>query len=119
LVGNLARIAEAQLGARDQHKDGCYPYGAFGHDFVTQDDRRVMIVALTARQWHALVEVTGTTEALEGIERATGHDFDTEGGRLQVTAPATSVGPARGGETWGSTGRIGRLISQSSPASTS
>jgi 2-methylfumaryl-CoA isomerase len=83
MVGNLGRIAEAQLGARDQRKDGNYLYGAFGHDFVTQDDRRVMVVALTARQWRALVEVTGTAEALEGIERATGHDFDSEGGRYE------------------------------------
>jgi 2-methylfumaryl-CoA isomerase len=83
MVGNLGRIAEAQLGARDQRKDGNYLYGAFGHDFVTRDDRRVMVVALTARQWRALVEVTGTAEALAGIERATGYEFGTEGGRYE------------------------------------
>ena len=51
MVGNLGRIAEAQLGGRDQQKDGNYLYGAFGHDFETRDGRRVMVVALTARQW--------------------------------------------------------------------
>ena len=39
-VGNLGRIAEAQLGARDQPRDGNYLYGAFGHDFATRDERR-------------------------------------------------------------------------------
>jgi 2-methylfumaryl-CoA isomerase len=51
-VGNLGRIAEAQLGGQDQRTDGNYLYSAFGHDFATRDDRRVMVVALTARQWH-------------------------------------------------------------------
>jgi 2-methylfumaryl-CoA isomerase len=83
MVGNLGRIAEAQLGARDQRKDGNYLYGAFGHDFVTRDDRRVMVVALTGRQWRALLDATGTGEALAGIERATGHNFDTETGRYE------------------------------------
>ncbi|MCW3063763.1 MAG: putative dehydratase/racemase [Solirubrobacterales bacterium] len=84
MVGNLGRIAEAQLGGRDQRKDGNYLYGAFGHDFVTADDRRVMVVALTARQWRALVEATGTGDAYAGIESATGHDLDTETGRYEA-----------------------------------
>ena len=56
MVGNLGRIAEAQLGGHDQPKDGNYLYGAFGHDFETREGRRVMVVALTARQWVALKE---------------------------------------------------------------
>lgn len=83
-VGNLGRIAEAQLGSRDQRKDGNYLYGAFGHDFLTVDDRRVMVVALTARQWSSLVEATGTEEAFRGIEQATGHDLHTESGRYEA-----------------------------------
>jgi 2-methylfumaryl-CoA isomerase len=83
-VGNLGRIAEAQLGGQDQHKDGNYLYGAFGHDFATGDGRRVMVVALTARQWRALVEATETGDAFAGIERATGHDLDTETGRFEA-----------------------------------
>lgn len=84
MVGNLGRIAEAQLGGSDQPKDGNYLYGAFGHDFATRDGRRVMVVALTARQWHALRDVTGIGEACERIEQATGHDLDTESGRYEA-----------------------------------
>jgi len=80
MVGNLGRIAEVTLGGRDQPKDGNYLYGAFGHDFETRDGRRVMVVALTARQWRALVDVTGIAESCAGIERVTGHDLDTEPG---------------------------------------
>jgi 2-methylfumaryl-CoA isomerase len=82
-VGNLGRIAEAQLGGRDQPKDGNYLYGAFGHDFETREGRRVMVVALTARQWIALKEATGIGEACTSIERATGYDLNTESGRFQ------------------------------------
>ena len=84
MVGNLGRIAEAELGARDHAKDGNYLYGAFGHDFETGDGRRAMVVALTARQWAALVEATGIEEACRGIEAATGHDLSTESGRFEA-----------------------------------
>jgi 2-methylfumaryl-CoA isomerase len=84
MVGNLGRIAEAQLGARDQPKDGNYLYGAFGHDFETRDGRRVMVVALTARQWNALKDTTGIGDACASIEQATGHDLDTETGRFEA-----------------------------------
>jgi 2-methylfumaryl-CoA isomerase len=84
MVGNLGRIAEAQLGGRDQPKDGNYLYGAFGHDFETGEGRRVMVVALTARQWRALVDATGIGEACRSIEEATGHDLGTETGRYEA-----------------------------------
>jgi 2-methylfumaryl-CoA isomerase len=84
MVGNLGRIAEASIGGRDQQKDGNYLYGAFGHDFETRDGRRVMVVALTARQWTALVEVTGIAEACQSIERTTGHNLSTESGRFEA-----------------------------------
>jgi len=83
MVGNLGRIAEAQLGGQDQHKDGNYLYGAFGHDFETRDGRRVMVVALTERQWTALVETTGIEQACRDLEHATGYDLSSESGRFQ------------------------------------
>ena len=83
MVGNLGRIAEAQLGGQDQAKDGNYLYGGFGHDFPTRDGRRVMVVALTHRQWVALRDVTELGPACEKIEEATGYDLDTESGRFE------------------------------------
>ncbi|MGH2947260.1 MAG: CoA transferase [Solirubrobacteraceae bacterium] len=82
MVGNLGRVAEAQLGGRDAARDGNYLYGAFGHDFATGDGRRVMVVALTGRQWTALVDVTGTAEAFRSLEAVTGHDLSSEDGRF-------------------------------------
>ena len=82
-VGNIGRIAEVQLEGRDQPRDGNYLYGAFGGDFPTADGRRVMVVALTARQWKALKEATGTEEMFAAVEQATGHDFRGEAGRYK------------------------------------
>ena len=84
MVGNLGRIAEATLGVPDPPKDGNHIYGAFGHDFETRDGRRVMVVAISARQWSALQDATETHEACRSIELATGHDLATEGGRFEA-----------------------------------
>jgi 2-methylfumaryl-CoA isomerase len=83
MVGNLGRIAEAELGGQDSFKDGNYLYGAFGHDFETRDGRRVMVVALTARQWRALVQITEIGEACAKIAEVMGYDLDTETGRFE------------------------------------
>jgi 2-methylfumaryl-CoA isomerase len=81
MVGHLGRIAEAHLGGTDMPRDGNYLYGAFGHDFATRDGRRVMVVALTGRQWQALLEVTGLTNKVGAMADLVGEDLDTESGR--------------------------------------
>lgn len=43
-----------------------------------------MVVALTARQWHALQQATGIGEACASLETAIGHDLDTETGRFEA-----------------------------------
>jgi len=80
-VGSLGRIAEVQLEGREQPRDGNFLYGAFGGDFPTSDGRRVMVVAITDRQWKALKQATGSEQLFATIEQATGHDFTGEGGR--------------------------------------
>jgi len=91
MVGNLGRIAQAHLGQTDEHKDGNYLYGAFGHDFETRDGRRVMVVALTARQWRVLRETTGITESCAALETATGCDLSTETGRFEARDLITAL----------------------------
>jgi 2-methylfumaryl-CoA isomerase len=84
MVGNLGKIAEAQLLKRERLKDGNYLYGAFGRDFQTKDGRRIMIVALTLRQWRNLVEATGLGEAFETLERTLDVDLTREGDRYEA-----------------------------------
>lgn len=78
-VAHLGRLAQAELGGIAQ-REGNYLYGAFGKDFTTADGRRVMVVALTQRQWRALQKATGLDP--QTISDATGADLDGEGGRF-------------------------------------
>jgi 2-methylfumaryl-CoA isomerase len=54
-MGHLGFLAEAQLGTERQ-RAGNHLYGAFGADFPCADRRRVMVVALTGKQWSALCD---------------------------------------------------------------
>ena len=82
MVGNLGKIAEVQINRHERVKDGNYLYGAFGRDFSTKDGHRVMIVALTLRQWRNLVEATQLADAFDAIARLMNVDLDEEGDRF-------------------------------------
>jgi 2-methylfumaryl-CoA isomerase len=81
MVANLGKVAEVQINRHERVKDGNYLYGAFGRDFLTKDDRRVMIVALTLRQWRNLVAATGLGEAFDTIAKLMDVDLEDEDGR--------------------------------------
>jgi 2-methylfumaryl-CoA isomerase len=82
MVANLGKVAEVQINRHERAKDGNYLYGAFGRDFLTKDNRRVMIVALTLRQWRNLVKATGLGDAFDTIAKLMDVDLDEEGGRF-------------------------------------
>jgi 2-methylfumaryl-CoA isomerase len=83
-VGHLGHIAEAERLKRDRVPIGNDLYGAFGRDFATSDGRRLMVVAITTRQWSALLEATGAGPALAGMAAARNLDLSTEGGRFEA-----------------------------------
>ncbi|WP_375003333.1 CoA transferase [Gordonia sp. PS3] len=79
-VANLGWFSEAaERGPRARH--GNHLYGSFGTDFASSEGDRVMIVALTPRQWSAIGAATGTTEVLAALEKSLGADFNTDEGR--------------------------------------
>jgi 2-methylfumaryl-CoA isomerase len=82
MVGNLGKIAEVQINRSERPKDGNYLYGAFGRDFSTKDGRRIMIVALTLRQWQSLVAATGLGDAFATCEQIMDIDLTREGDRF-------------------------------------
>ncbi len=84
-MANLGFIAEQELGGVTREATGNDLFGAFGQDFPTRDARRVMLVAITARQWRALVEATEIAPAVDAIETASGLDLAQEGDRYQAT----------------------------------
>ena len=84
MVANLGYLAQAQLTHRDRVSLGNDLYGAFGRDFPTKDGRRVMVVAISGRQWTSLAEATEISPHLPAIEQALGVDLSMEGDRFQA-----------------------------------
>ncbi|MGD9751539.1 MAG: CoA transferase [Acidimicrobiia bacterium] len=100
MVANLGYLAQAQLTREDRTQIGNDLYGAFGRDFATKDGRRVMVVAISLKQWQSLAEATRITPHLPAIEKALGVDLRKEGDRFQARdAIASFVAPFIAGHT--------------------
>ncbi len=81
MLGNLGYIAEIEVLKHERGVHGNDIYGAFGCDFATLDERRVMVAALTPRQWSALSAATGLGEAFGHLEKAMKADFTADADR--------------------------------------
>jgi 2-methylfumaryl-CoA isomerase len=77
----LGFLPDAHLRLRNRQAHGNYVYGTFGAEMPLADGGRVMIVALTSRQWESLLEVTGTARAVTALAAALDADFGQEGDR--------------------------------------
>lgn len=78
-LGHLGQIAEVHGGA-DRPRMGNTLFGAFGRDFKTADGKRLMVVAITPRQWTGLVKSLDLGAAMAGIEAALGVSFTKDEG---------------------------------------
>jgi 2-methylfumaryl-CoA isomerase len=83
-VGHLGYIGDVAINGHARPAIGNDLYGSFGRDFATADGRRVMIIALTPRQWRALGRVTGLADKLAMIGEMMEVDLDTETGRYEA-----------------------------------
>jgi 2-methylfumaryl-CoA isomerase len=83
-VGHLGYVGDVAINGSARPAIGNDLYGSFGRDFATADGRRVMIIALTPRQWRALGRATGLGEKLAMIGDMMEVDLDTETGRYEA-----------------------------------
>ena len=81
VAGHLGLIGEAILEPQPRGRFGNDVYGTFGRDFATRDGRRVMVLALTPRQWASLGGATGLTREFAAVEASAGADFRNESDR--------------------------------------
>jgi 2-methylfumaryl-CoA isomerase len=93
-LGNLGFLAEAQRG-QVRERVGNYLFGAFGGDFMCADGRRVMVVALTVKQWSALCAALDLRAAMEGLQRTLGLDLSLEGDRFRAREDIAALVSAR------------------------
>lgn len=68
-LGHMGQVAEVLHGG-DRPRVGNALFGAFGRDFLTADGERVMVVAITPRQWSGLLEALQVQAAVAGVEAA-------------------------------------------------
>jgi 2-methylfumaryl-CoA isomerase len=90
-VGNLGYIADIQINGTARPAIGNDLYGSFGRDFATADGHRVMIIALTRRQWRAIGTATGLADRLEMVGPMMDVDLDTEAGRYEARDAIAAV----------------------------
>jgi len=91
MVSNLGYLAQAQVLGEGRPPIGNDMYGAFGRDFPTKDGRRVMVVAISLRQWRSLVDATGIADQLPHIEAVFGVDLRQEGDRFRARDPLAAL----------------------------
>ena len=95
-LGHLGAVAET-LASGDRTRSGNDLFGAFGRDFATADGERLMIVAITPRQWSGLVDALDLGAEVAALEARLGASFLEEGARFVHRTPlntlvATAVG---------------------------
>jgi 2-methylfumaryl-CoA isomerase len=79
-LANMGMTAEAMLSGHQRPRMGNDLYGAFGRDFVSRDGRRIMLVAITPRQWKGILGVLGIADAVVALESELGVSFAADEG---------------------------------------
>jgi 2-methylfumaryl-CoA isomerase len=90
-LGQLGQIGEVTVNGVDRPRYGNYLYGAFGRDFETSDGHRVMVTAITPRQFRSLVEATGITDAIAALEATLGHSLESDGDLFVARASIAAI----------------------------
>lgn len=79
-LGTLGQVAEVHVEGRERPRTGNDLYGSFGRDFTTRDGVRLMIVAITVKQWNGLIALLGVGEGVAAIEAQHGVSFASDEG---------------------------------------
>jgi 2-methylfumaryl-CoA isomerase len=116
-MANLGFVAETMLSGHQRPRMGNDIYGAFGRDFTTKDSQKLMLLAITPRQWSKALEALGIVTEVAQVEARLGVSFATDEGlrfthraqlyplfeRAFAVRTAAELTPAfdAGGVTWG------------------
>ena len=83
-VGHLGLVGEVHINGEERGRWGNYLYGAFGRDFVTSDNERIMLIAASIKQWKGLVEASNLQHEISKLEQQMNLDFCREGDRFSA-----------------------------------
>jgi len=79
-LGHLGHVAEATVMGQERERLGNDLYGAFGRDFMAADGRRVMICAITSRQWRGLLDSLQVGDQVAALENELSVSFEQDEG---------------------------------------
>lgn len=82
-AANLGFLTEVMVNGTGRTRLGNAIYGQYGRDFTSSDGVSFMVVALTARHFADLTDLTGTTEAVAAVAYSLDADFTDEGQRFE------------------------------------
>jgi len=82
-AANLGFLTEVMVNGEQRPRLGNAVFGQYGQDFTSSDRVSFMVVALTARHFGDLTNLTGTTKAVAAVAEALGADFTDEGQRYE------------------------------------
>jgi len=116
-MANLGFTAEAIVTGHQRPRMGNDIFGAFGRDFTTRDGQKLMLLAITPKQWSKALEALDIGAAVTAVEAELGVSFATDEGlrfthrdrlyplfeRAFAAKDASALTPAfdAGGVTWG------------------
>ncbi|MDE2488191.1 MAG: CoA transferase [Alphaproteobacteria bacterium] len=116
-MANMGFMAETMLSGHQRPRMGNDVYGAFGRDFLTRDGEKLMILAITPKQWSKALDALGVAGEVAAVEADLGLSFATDEGlrfthrarlypifeRAFAGRTAAELTPAfdAGGVTWG------------------
>lgn len=116
-MANLGFTAETMLAGHQRPRMGNDIYGAFGRDFTTKDGQKLMLLAITPKQWSKALETLGIVAEAAAVEAELGVSFANDEGlrfthratlyplfeRAFAARTAAELTPAfdAGGVTWG------------------
>jgi 2-methylfumaryl-CoA isomerase len=90
-LSHLGVLADAELFDSERPAIGNYVYGSFGRDFACADGERVMVAAISSRQWQSLVESCECADALSVIEKDKKLDLSLEADRYAAREEISAV----------------------------
>jgi 2-methylfumaryl-CoA isomerase len=90
-LSHLGVLADAELFDSERPAIGNYIYGSFGRDFACADGERVMVAAISSRQWQSLVESCECAAALAAIEKDKKLDLSLEADRYAAREEVAAV----------------------------
>lgn len=81
-MGHLGYVGEVMINKETRARHGNDMYGAIGRDFISADGRRMMILAVSPKQWEGLKAAGGFAREIDDLATSLNLDLSQDGNRF-------------------------------------